>query len=149
MQVFEKNLGLKVAALNIRSNGDSFVPFDTYFETDIRKNVPFWWTTYNKLKHDFSKNLESANLQAALCSLGALFILNCKIPYHYEHLILNEIVTSPNFLHIGDFLSYMAQSKKNKVYNVLAQTRLFTIWLSYNAETIGLSVTGSMQVGPF
>ena len=140
-------LNLTKEAFTIRANGDAFAPFSIFFEDETNKSIPFWWTTYNKLKHDYSKNLELANLQAAICALGSLFILNCKIPYNQETLILNGVISSPNFIHIGHFLGYMAQEEKTKIYNVLAQTSIFQYWVSYNLETIGLTVTGSMQVG--
>ena len=118
VKAFDNKLNLTKEAFTIRANGDAFAPFSIFFEDETNKSIPFWWTTYNKLKHDYSKNLELANLQAAICALGSLFILNCKIPYNQETLILNGVISSPNFIHIGHFLGYMAQEEKTKIYNV-------------------------------
>jgi len=146
MKPFLERLNLKEVSFTIRNNGDRLFPFGTYF-VDEKKEIPFWWTIYNHLKHDFSKNLPLATLRAACCSLGALFILVCIIPRNQEYLILNDILTSPNISHIGDFLTYMKKEEKKTIYSVIGKTSIFEFWLLYNPETIGVTFTRQMHVG--
>jgi hypothetical protein len=148
MESFRKSLVLTNSIFSLRSNGDRFSPFDMYLEGGNKK-IPFWWSINNKLKHDFSKNLEMANLRVAICALGSLFILNCKLPNNHQNLILKGVLSSPNFLHIGHFLNYIEQEEKIKKYNVLAQTDIFEFWLYYNENTMGMTLAPSISVGEF
>ena len=147
LKYFEKPLSLKSLIITLKANEESFAPFNIYLERD-QKDIPFWWKYYNKLKHHFSKNLELGHLQAAVLALGALFILNCKIPDNQDNLVLNKTIWSPNFVHIGHLLSYVKQKEKQTIYNLVAETPIFHFWLFFNQENMSLTtIPGPMKVG--
>ncbi len=45
------------------------------FKLEEERNVPTWWTNYNKLKHDKIKNFHLCTLKDLIYSLSGLFIL--------------------------------------------------------------------------
>ena len=121
-------------------------PFEELKNPKLKDKTPKWWRAYNDLKHDFYSEIEEGTLENALLSLGALFILNCKIPLYFKleeninYLVTNEIITSPNFIHADHLLNYMKKDPKLEEYSLLAQTDLIKYWLSYNKSTIGYTV---------
>ncbi|MEY8538192.1 hypothetical protein AALM99_07030 [Lactococcus muris] len=65
---------------------EDFSPFD--YKDSHGENIP---KIYNSLKHDRANNLHKATLEAAINSLGALFILN----YYYNHTHADSNIFGP------------------------------------------------------
>jgi len=141
IEIFAEYLNLAPVEVIIRRNNDRRRPFKE-FENPSDK-TPTWWRAYNDLKHDFYSNIDQGTLENALASLSALFVLNCqsawklKLQENMDYLVLNRVITSPNFVHTGDLLNYIKKDPTLEKYSLLAQTDLFEYWLSYNEETIG------------
>jgi hypothetical protein len=53
-------------------------PITPFKPFDPNTNAPEWWGFYNGLKHNISKNLESANLCTAVKALAGAFLLNAR-----------------------------------------------------------------------
>lgn len=143
IKIFADYLNLAPVKVAIRRNGEEKNPFKTFKEPKLDEKIPSWWTAYNKLKHDFYSEIERGNLGNALESLGALFVLNCKIPFHFKlekdiyYLVANKVITSPNFINTDDLMDYINNRVTSGKHNLLAETSLFQYWISYNEETIG------------
>lgn len=55
------------------------------FKDCTSESTPFWWSSYNKVKHHRYDNYEKANLENVLYASGALLILNV-----YYYTLLNN-----------------------------------------------------------
>jgi hypothetical protein len=53
---------------------ENVVPFEKY-RKELGK-VPYWWTVYNQVKHNFSENFKKANLKTVRDALAGAFLLN-------------------------------------------------------------------------
>lgn len=143
IEIFADYLNLAPVKVTIRRNGEKKNPFKTFKKPKLDEKIPTWWTAYNKLKHDFYSEVKRGNLRSALDSLAALFVLNCKIPFHFKleeeinYLVGNKVVTSPNFIHAEDLIDYIKTNLTSGQYNIFAETALFQYKLSYNKKTIG------------
>jgi hypothetical protein len=143
IKIFGDCLNLAPVKVTIRRSGEEKEPFKTFKEPKLEDKVPTWWTAYNKLKHDFYSEVEIGNMENALDSLSALFVLNCRIPFHFKlekeinYLVGNKVITSPNFINTDDLMDYIKNRVASGEYNLLAETGLFQYWLSYNKKTIG------------
>lgn len=62
----------------VRPLQKSISPFDSW---KSEKEPPTWWNIYNSIKHDGMASKEDANLENALYSLAALFLLHCENSY--------------------------------------------------------------------
>jgi len=144
IEIFSDYWNLAPVEITIRRNNDIKRPFEEFKNLKLEDKIPKWWRAYNDLKHDFYSEVEKGTLENALLALGALFILNCKIPLHFKleeninYLVTNGIITSPNFIHTDNLLNYIKKDPKLKEYSLLAETDLFKYWLSYNKSTIGI-----------
>jgi len=147
IEIFAEYFNLAPVEVYIRRNYDSIKPFEKFKSPKLGDKVPTWWRVYNDLKHDFYSNINQGTIRNALASLMALFVLNCKLPENISYLVLNRVITSPNFIHIGHLLKYVKEDPKLEKYSLLAQTDLFEYWLSHHPETIGLTVVSSLAVG--
>jgi len=152
IEIFCDYWSLAPIEVSIRRNNDQLKPFKEFKNPDLDDKIPTWWQAYNKLKHDFYKEVEKGTLENALLSLSALFVLNCKLPLHFNleeninYLVTNGIITSPNFIHAGHLLDYVKTCSTWGEYNLLAETNLFQYWLSYNEETIGAIIGERVHV---
>ncbi len=144
IEIFAEYLKLALVELTIRRNNGQIKPFKEFKNPDDK--TPTWWKAYNSLKHDFYSNINQGTLENALASLSALFVLNCKLPENINYLVLNRVITSPNFIHISHLLKYIKEDPKLEKYSLLAETDLFKYWLSHHPETIELTVMGSLAV---
>ena len=54
---------------------EAISPFSDFRLEAGKKKVPYWWTTYNKVKHDFSKNFKKAKLKTVRDALAGAFLL--------------------------------------------------------------------------
>ena len=147
IKIFAGYLNLAPVEVVIRRNYDQIKPFKEFENPNLDNKIPTWWRAYNDLKHDFYTNIKQGTLKNALASLSALFVLNCKLPENINYLVLNRVITSPNFIHIGHLLKYIKENPKLEKYSLLAETDLFEYWLSHHPETIELTVVGSLAVG--
>lgn len=59
------------------------LPFESW---EDKKNPPFWWKAYNSIKHSGASSKYDANLENALYSLSALFLMHCKNNYSRAYL---------------------------------------------------------------
>jgi hypothetical protein len=154
IKIFADYLNLTSVKVTIRRNDEPKKPFEKFENSNLGGRSSVWWKAYNSLKHDFynEKNVEKGNLGNALESLGALFVLNCKIPLHFKleeninYLVSNRVITSPNFVQIGRLLKYIKEDPKLEKYSLVAATDLFEYWLSHHPETIELTVLGELAV---
>jgi hypothetical protein len=67
----------------INRYGISVIPWDNWKED---KN-PYWWTSYNNVKHERNQYFYQANLHNTICSIGGLLIA-CY--YYYKKLFEKE-----------------------------------------------------------
>lgn len=64
------------------------------FELEDGRDVPIWWTNYNKLKHDKIKNFHLCTLSDLIYSLSGLFILMNYLLRYQEN---NNPIPNRNF----------------------------------------------------
>ncbi len=83
------------------------------FELEEERNVPTWWTNYNKLKHDKIKHFDICTLSDLIYSLSGLFILmNYLLNYPENNApienrnYLVEKIKQPVFIKDVDFCSF-------------------------------------------
>ncbi|MGA3164642.1 MAG: hypothetical protein ABSF14_00845 [Terriglobia bacterium] len=77
--------------------GLSLRPWD---EWKNLKGVPFWWTAYNKIKHQRDSEYGRANLKNALNAVAGLFIM---VLYLYRDKAQSgELHPSPQLLRVAD-----------------------------------------------
>jgi hypothetical protein len=98
------------------------------------KRAPFWWDSYNKVKHQFFEKIEErAQLEHTINALAALFILNILHKENQEYLIkYQNVITCDYAKHFGKktLLGFFEASKIGvpkavRVYNCVAVTPLF------------------------
>ncbi len=65
------------------------------FESDGNRDVPTWWTNYNKLKHDKIKNFNICTLGDLIYSMSGLFILMNYLLKYKEN---NAPIENRNYL---------------------------------------------------
>ena len=70
----EYNLPQEIVKFKCLPQRKEIVPFKEYQR--ITKKVPYWWTAYNKIKHNFNENFKMANLRTARDALAGAFLLN-------------------------------------------------------------------------
>ena len=59
----------------------TITPFRDYVKEADRGRTPYWWRTYNKVKHEFRDNFKKATLQTTKDALAAAFLIHvCHIP---------------------------------------------------------------------
>ena len=84
--------------------GLTLKPWD---EWNKRNGVPFWWTAYNKIKHNRDSEYKRANLKNALNAVAGLFVM---VLYLYRDKAQSgSLVPSPQLLrpdaqHFADML---------------------------------------------
>ena len=67
-------------------------------EWSKKQGVPFWWTAYNKVKHQRDVYFERASLKNALNAVAGLFVM---VLYLYKDKArLGELVPSPQLLRV-------------------------------------------------
>jgi len=135
IEIFSDYWNLAPVEITIRRNNDIKRPFEEFENPDPKRKTPTWWQAYNKLKHDFYSEIEKGTLENALTSLSALFALNCKLQENLNYLVLNRVITCPNFISIEGLSSYIKKYPKLDKYSLLVETDLFRYWLSYHPET--------------
>jgi hypothetical protein len=64
-----------------------------------KKTPPFWWTAYNKTKHERNAQYHRANLQNALNAVAGLFVMVLHL--YPERGRLGELIPSPVLLRPG------------------------------------------------
>jgi hypothetical protein len=98
------------------------------------KRAPFWWDSYNKVKHQFFEKIEErARLEHAINALAALFILNILHKENQEYLIKYQNVITCDYAKqfgkktlLGFFeASKIGVPKTVRGYNCMAVTPLF------------------------
>jgi hypothetical protein len=67
----EYNLSKQEVIFKCLPNREIIIPFQRF---DVES--PKWWREYNKIKHEFSKNFDKANLKNARDALAGAFLLN-------------------------------------------------------------------------
>lgn len=72
----EYKLYEKIVVFKRLPERDNVLPFKEYQKSGKRKLKPYWWTTYNKVKHNFSKNFKKATLKTVRDALAGAFLLN-------------------------------------------------------------------------
>ncbi len=70
----EYKLYEKVVVFKSLPKREEVLPFKEY-RKDLGK-VPYWWTAYNHVKHNFSEDFKQANLKTVRDALAGAFLLN-------------------------------------------------------------------------
>ncbi|HQU84046.1 MAG TPA: hypothetical protein PKY59_13005 [Pyrinomonadaceae bacterium] len=102
------------------------------FEVEDGRDVPIWWTNYNKLKHDKIKNFDICTLRDLLYSMSGLFILMNYLLKYPEN---NTPVPNRNFaldkLRGSILLNSISCSFESKFFkaSVATQSHIFTMIL--------------------
>ena len=83
---------------------DAIIPLRDYYSEIIpfsgfTKKSPKWWKIYNELKHSWFKgnNIYEANVNNAIRSLAALFILNIRHEESWDKLVDLGVIKAGNF----------------------------------------------------
>jgi hypothetical protein len=66
----------KVAEFKCLPNRENILPFEKYCRKSGKRELPYWWTAYNKVKHNFNKNFKEAKLKTIRDALAGAFLLN-------------------------------------------------------------------------
>jgi hypothetical protein len=78
---------LHTTKISIPRHGLTFIPWDNWKGS----KSPFWWSSYNQVKHERDVHFEKATLKNALNALGALLVLT----FHYYKCSLGPTPGSP------------------------------------------------------
>jgi len=143
-KLFSDYYNLEKAIIIIRKNYFSLKPFNNFTE----KKTPKWWQDYNKLKHDYFNNVHLGTLGNALDSLGALFILHCKIRELYTFLAYNEIFSCRSISDVFQLKRYVEREPELEKFSICARSKLFEYWVSINPLSNKIRVdiiTGAMS----
>ena len=70
----------RIVCLKMYHRGLEIMPFEDW----KKYNSPFWWTSYNEIKHNRKEQMTKANLKNVLYSLAGLFLL--------ENFLLEKII---------------------------------------------------------
>ena len=92
--VFPSMIGFGV---RIPRFGLDLVPWD---EWGKKNGVPFWWTAYNKTKHERAAEYQRANLKNVLNAVAGLFV--AVLHLYPAKAKLGELVPSPQLLRPTD-----------------------------------------------
>lgn len=76
--------GISAMQIFVPRYGLDFIPWDNWATP---KTPPYWWNSYNRVKHERNEHFNLATLKNVLNALGALLILN----YHHQRLTLMEV----------------------------------------------------------
>ncbi|MPM40163.1 hypothetical protein SDC9_86803 [bioreactor metagenome] len=76
----------------INKYGLNFQPWINWTSTE----TPFWWQSYNKVKHQRNDYFSRANFKNALNNMGALLIITI---YYYAMKFGVELLSEDDFLH--------------------------------------------------
>jgi len=74
--------------------------FQPWEEWGKKNGVPFWWTAYNKVKHERQAYYDRANLNNALNAIAGLLVLVLFL-YHQDA-IEGNLIPSPQILRVHD-----------------------------------------------
>lgn len=75
---FEPITKLSTKEVYVKNLGYSIYPFEEFLKSG--ESVPYWWTLYNKQKHNAYETRKCATIRNTLYPLAVLFVLNCLIP---------------------------------------------------------------------
>jgi hypothetical protein len=117
-------------------------PYESWSQVDEFKrnnypNAEWWWSAYNKVKHDRLRNRAEATLKHAVNSLGGLFLAILRVE------LCRDAVAQAGWL-IGDgynlqaWLGEDSPSVKSKFITV--ETKLFTYPVGWGNESINQSI---------
>jgi hypothetical protein len=65
-----------------------------------RRGVPFWWTAYNKTKHERHTQYHQANLKNALNAVAGLFVV--AVYLYQDKARVGELLPQPSLLRVGE-----------------------------------------------
>ena len=66
----EESSAIKVQTVQVVMTRDVLRPFG-----ETENNIPSWWASYNKVKHDIPEGLERATVRHTVHALGGLHLL--------------------------------------------------------------------------
>lgn len=78
--------------------GLTFQPWKSW--ANVNSENPYWWKSYNDVKHQRDKFFDKANLKNALNSVAALFIL--LLFYYREEAKQGLLIPNPKLLKVGE-----------------------------------------------
>lgn len=109
------------------------IPFKEY-RKELGK-VPYWWTTYNHVKHKFAENFKQANLKAVKDALAGAFLLNVVYEPATVRLAKYGLVKLKYYSvdHCGEKLTFLRGNCKNykglvepeRAFDCIVETPLF------------------------
>jgi hypothetical protein len=100
---------LKKEKVYISRFGISFVPWKNWSK-DLN---PFWWNSYNKVKHQRNDRFQEANLKNVLNSMGGLLIIvfyfyklkfaqSDPKTFQYKNEVIRKLQPEPNFMRLSE-----------------------------------------------
>ncbi len=117
-------------------------PYKNWSEVDEYKrnkypNTEWWWSAYNKVKHDRLRNRAKATIKHAVNSLAGLFLAILRVE------LCRDAVAQAGWL-IGDGYNLQASlgedSPSVKLNFITAETKLFTYAVGWGNESIRKSI---------
>ena len=72
----EYTLPQEVVKFKCLPKREEITPFKDYVRKSKKKNIPYWWTVYNGIKHKFNETFQKANLKTTRDALAGAFLLN-------------------------------------------------------------------------
>lgn len=132
--VFENFSGLSSKSVYELRNTKKLFPFE---EWKMGK-APFWWDSYNKVKHDRFKNHQKATLKSTLYALCGLFLLNVVYYDTISYLIDIDVVKTMGTAkgRIKDLLNEERPMKEFGYWNPYAKTDLFGYIVPIEGRTL-------------
>ena len=72
----EYKLSEQVVTFKCLPNRENIQPFEKYIEKSGKGKTPYWWKSYNKVKHNFNQSFKEAKLKTVRDALAGAFLLN-------------------------------------------------------------------------
>ncbi len=98
----------------VRRSGLEIQPWQAW----ASRELPFWWTAHNAVKHDRSRNYEEANLKNALYALAGLF---AAVLLYLRRKGVRAIGPAPRLLRISEQLGSHCMTPEGPVISLPEQ----------------------------
>ena len=90
----ELKLTDKIVSFKCLPKKENLKPYESYIRTS--SHVPEWWTSYNKIKHNFKENFKEAKLITVRNALAGAFLLNV-LHKSARQLLWNNWLLNPKY----------------------------------------------------
>jgi hypothetical protein len=93
-KLLNENNILKIQRIALIKKQDTFYPL----EIQDGLETPFWWTAYNKSKHDLPDGFKQGNLKNTIYALGASYAVHCMA--YYAQYASKEFLINNRWTHL-------------------------------------------------